>query len=134
MVFSALLFLFIAMPMIELALLIQVGQWVGAPRTIALVIVTGVVGAWLARQQGAQVLRRLQQDLVRGETPAPLLIDGALILVAGLLLITPGILTDGIGFLLLIPVTRREIRVWMRRWLEKKLRDGSLRIHFGGPM
>ena len=133
MIFSILLFLFIAMPIAEIALLLRVGEWIGGSETIALVIGTGVVGAWLARQQGAQVLRRMQRDLQTGETPAPLLIDGFLIFVAGLLLITPGIITDVVGFLLLVPLTRREIRVWIRRWLEKKMKDGSVNVRIGGP-
>ena len=63
--------------------------------------------------------------------PAPRVLDGLMILTAGLLLITPGIITDTIGFLLLVPLVRNEIRVWMRRKLERKLRDGSVQIRFG---
>jgi len=109
--FSYLLVAFIVMPLIELWLLLQVGAHVGWKSTLALVIVTGVTGAWLARAQGAQVMREIQRDMANGVMPAPRLIDGAMILVAGVLLITPGLITDTLGFLLLLPPVRSQIRV-----------------------
>ncbi|HAS82811.1 MAG TPA: membrane protein FxsA [Verrucomicrobia bacterium] len=124
--FSYLLVAFIVMPLIELWLLLQVGAHVGWKSTLALVIVTGVTGAWLARAQGAQVMREIQRDMANGVMPAPRLIDGAMILVAGVLLITPGLITDTLGFLLLLPPVRSQIRVWMRRKLERKLREGTV--------
>ena len=131
MPFGALLFAFIAMPMLELWLLMRVGEMLGASRTILIVIVTGIVGASAARRQGAQVLRLIQQDLAQGQMPAPHMLDGMMIFAAGLLLLTPGLVTDAIGFLLLVPLVRNEIKQWMRRKLEKRLREGSMQIRFG---
>ncbi len=127
--FSYLLAVFIVMPLVELWLLLQVGEHVGWKGTLALVIVTGVTGAWLARTQGAQVMRDVRRDMANGVMPAPRLIDGAMILLAGVLLITPGLITDTLGFLLLIPPVRGQIRVWMRRKLERKLRGGTIALH-----
>ena len=123
--------LFIGMPVLEIWLLFQVSDMIGTLETVVLVIGTGVVGAGMARTQGAQILRLIQADLAQGQMPAPRVLDGLMILTAGLLLITPGIITDTIGFLLLVPLVRNEIRVWMRRKLERKLRDGSVQIRFG---
>jgi UPF0716 protein FxsA len=130
--FGTLILAFIAIPLVELVLLLRVGGTIGVMRTIALVMVTGVVGAALARRQGAQVLRLIRNDLAEGRMPAPHMLDGAMILAAGLLLITPGLITDAAGLLLLVPAVRREIRVWMRRRLAEKLRDGSVHLHFDG--
>jgi UPF0716 protein FxsA len=131
MPFSLLLFAFITVPLVELWLLIRVGEYLGVGRTIMIVIITGVVGAAAARRQGANMLRLIQADLASGKMPAPHMLDGLMILVAGLLLVTPGLITDTIGFLLLVPVIRNEIRQWMRRKLEKKLKDGAVEIRFG---
>ncbi|MBI2204534.1 MAG: FxsA family protein, partial [Candidatus Rokubacteria bacterium] len=93
--------LFIAVPLAELALLIEIGRHVGVVTTIALVIVTGALGAALARHQGLGVLRDMRGQLAAGQVPASSLVDGLIILVAAALLITPGILTDTVGFLCL---------------------------------
>ena len=105
--FPLLVILFVGVPMAELAVLIRVGQWFGVVPTLALVLGTGVLGASLARWQGAQVMRRIQVDLQEGRMPADALIDGLLILIAGLVLLTPGLITDLCGFALLIPPIRQ---------------------------
>ncbi|MGQ9658763.1 MAG: FxsA family protein [Thermochromatium sp.] len=97
---------FIALPLIELYVLIRVGSGIGALPTILLSILTAIMGVWLVRHQGFGVLRRVRDLLDRGEVPAIELLDGALILAAGLCLLVPGFLTDGLGFLLLIPPLR----------------------------
>ena len=104
--FLRLLLLFTIVPLVELFLLVKLGTVVGVGPTVALVIFTGVLGAWLARQQGLGVLRRLSEDLAEGRLPAEALIDGLLILIAGAVLLTPGLLTDALGFLLLVPQSR----------------------------
>ena len=96
-----LLFAFTFIPLVELLLLIQIGKHVGLGWTLALVISTGLAGAWLARREGLHAVRRLLKDFLESRGPADSLIDGGLILVAGCLLITPGILTDLAGFALL---------------------------------
>ncbi len=108
--FVRLLLLFTAVPLVELFLLVKMGTVVGVGPTIALVIFTGVLGAWLARQQGLGVLHRLRVELAEGRLPADALIDGLLILVAGAVLLTPGLLTDALGFVLLVPPSRAVVR------------------------
>ncbi|HBW16590.1 MAG TPA: exlusion protein FxsA [Desulfovibrio sp.] len=103
---SRLFLLFALVPFLELYLLVQVGTVIGAAPTILLVILTAVVGAWLARTQGLGVMARVQNDLARGIMPGQALIDGFCILLAGLLLLTPGFLTDVVGLLLLLPPFR----------------------------
>ncbi len=108
--FLRLLFLFTVVPLIELFLLVKIGTVVGVWPTVALVVLTGALGAALARQQGLGVLKRLNADLATGKLPTNALIDGALILVAGAVLLTPGLLTDAFGFFLLIPQGRAMVR------------------------
>jgi UPF0716 protein FxsA len=108
--FLRLLLLFTVVPLVELFILVKLGSVVGVLPTIALVILTGVLGAWLARQQGLGVLKRLTTDLDQGRLPAEALIDGLLILIAGAVLLTPGLITDGLGFYLLIPQGRAAVR------------------------
>jgi UPF0716 protein FxsA len=105
-----LLLLFTAVPLVELALLFWIAQHTGPLFTLGLVIGTGVVGAGLARQQGLRCWLDVQRQMARGELPADSLLDGLMILVAGALLITPGVLTDLMGFALLVPPIRRLIR------------------------
>jgi UPF0716 protein FxsA len=109
-VFLRLLLLFTLVPLVELYLLIRIGGVIGVVPTIAIVVVTGALGAALARRQGLGVLRRLQEDLAGGRPPTDALIDGLLILVAGAMLLTPGLITDAAGFLLLVPAGRKVVR------------------------
>jgi UPF0716 protein FxsA len=102
-----LLLLFIGLPLIELYFLIRVGSEIGAMPTIALSVLTAVLGTWLVRRQGFSLLMRVRDQFDRGDMPAFEMLDGALILVAGLFLLLPGFLTDTLGFLLLIPPLRR---------------------------
>jgi UPF0716 protein FxsA len=98
--------LFIGVPLIEIAVFIQVGGWIGLWPTIAVVILTAALGSWLLRMQGLQTLVRVQQSFERGEVPVADLFDGLCLLVAGALLLTPGFVTDAIGFLLFVPPFR----------------------------
>ena len=108
--FFKLLILFTVVPLIELALLIKLGQLTGTATTIAIVILTGVIGAGLARREGFKTWSRIQHNISQGISPADDMVDGLLILVAGAVLITPGLLTDTLGFALLIPPLRRIFR------------------------
>lgn len=98
--------LLLLVPLIEIALFIEVGDAIGLWPTIGVVILTAVLGAMLLRRQGLAVLGSVQGRLAAGENPGRLLADGAMILVAGVLLLTPGFLTDTIGFLFLVPPVR----------------------------
>ncbi|NQV26380.1 MAG: FxsA family protein [Rhodopirellula sp.] len=108
--FGRLLLLFVLMPLIELWLLILVGEHLGAATTIWLVLVTGFVGASLARRQGLQAWLAIQRETQQGKMPAAALVDAMMIFVAGLLLITPGMITDVVGFSLLVPPVRAFLR------------------------
>ena len=130
MILTSLLAAFILMPIIELAVLLKLHEVVGLVNTLAIVIVTGFVGAFLARAQGIMVLAQIRRDLAEGRMPAPRLMDGVMILIAGVLLITPGLITDTAGFLLLIPAVRAIIRARLRQKLEEKLRGGAANITF----
>ncbi len=101
--------LFIILPLVEIALFIQVGGLIGTLPTVLLVVATAAAGIALLRHQGLATLRRAQDTLGRGEVPALSLLEGAALLVAGALLLTPGFLTDALGFLLLIPPLRRRL-------------------------
>lgn len=125
--FARLLLLFTVVPLVELALLVQLGRWMGLVPTVALVLLTGVLGAALARQQGLRTLARLRADVDAGRMPADALIDGLMILVAGAVLLTPGLLTDLLGFALLVPATRRALRRAVRARFEHRfvVRSGT---------
>ncbi|MCM0612598.1 FxsA family protein [Marinobacter sediminum] len=103
---SVFLFLFIVMPVAEMAVLIKVGGIIGVINTIGLVLLTAVIGAWLLRQQGLATLLKANQRLNSGELPAKEVAEGLILAVGGALLLTPGFITDTIGFLCLIPGTR----------------------------
>ena len=106
MMFIKLLLIFIIVPLVELAILLKVGSYIGLLPTLGVVILTGILGAALARQQGFMILNRIRTDIGSGRVPAHEIIDGFLILIGGIVLLTPGFLTDLFGFLLLIPLTR----------------------------
>ena len=111
---------FSIIPVVEIYLLIQIGTIFGALTSIALVIVTGFLGAYLARIQGLRTLFRIQESLREGRMPSGELLDALLIGVAGLVLLTPGFLTDTIGFILLVPSSRNVIKSWLRRQIEAR--------------
>lgn len=108
-IFQILLLIVLVIPFAEIYLLLGVGSIIGAFPTILLVVFTAVLGAFLLRQQGFVTFRRFQESLARGEIPAYEMIEGPLILVGGALLLTPGFITDVLGFACLIPATRKKI-------------------------
>jgi UPF0716 protein FxsA len=114
--------LFIGVPMLELAVLIEVGSRIGTLTTVALLIADGVIGAALARAQGVGTLRRLQTELAQGRMPTDALVDGAIILVSAALLLTPGLVSDVIGLLGLLPPVRALIKRALWRRIERAVR------------
>jgi len=106
-ILNSLFLLFLLVPIIEIYLLIQVGGIIGAVPTIAMVILTAVVGSALIRQQGFTTLQRARQGMAAGQVPAMEMMEGVALLIAGALLLTPGFFTDTLGFLLLVPPIRR---------------------------
>lgn len=126
--FRTLALLFVGIPLAELALLVQVGRWVGLGPTLALVLLTGIAGAWLARAEGLRVLLGARSELAAGRMPSQALMDGVAILVGGAVLLTPGLLTDLFGFALLLPPTRRAIQRAIRTRLQRRLEDGTFQM------
>lgn len=110
-----LLIALIVVPLIEIALFIQVGGWLTLWPTLAIVVATALLGAWLLRQQGLRVLGELRRSLEELDDPAPPLAHGAMILFAGALLLTPGFLTDAVGLSLMVPRVRMALFDWARR-------------------
>lgn len=102
-----LLVLFVIVPVVEIFFLIQVGSIIGAFSTILLILATAIVGAYLLRQQGLSTLSRFQKNLSSGNLPAQEIIEGVLLAIGGALLMTPGFVTDAMGFFCLIPFTRK---------------------------
>lgn len=130
---SRLLLLFVGVPLLELFILIRVGQLVGLLPTIALVVVTGVAGGILARLEGLRTIWKIRSELAHGRLPGGALLDGFAILIGGALLLTPGILTDVVGFSFLLPPTRKLFLGRIRKSLNRRLKSGAIRItHFGG--
>ncbi len=126
-----LLLLFLLTPAVELGLLIQVDRLIGFWPTIGLIVATGLAGSYLARREGLQTWRRLNERLTQGDLPGKELMDGVIILVSGALLVTPGVLTDAFGFLGLLPPTRAIIRRLLMRRFQSKVQEGSMQIQFG---
>ena len=117
--FARLLILFIAVPLVELALLIKLGSAIGLWPTVLIVIATGALGAALAKSQGTRTVWTIRREMAEGKPPGESLVNGLLILVGGVVLLTPGLLTDVLGFCLLVPVTRK----WFRTRLLARLRE-----------
>ncbi len=115
-----LIFLFILLPWLELAILIELARRFGLLETFILVIFTGVLGASLARTQGLNAVRRIQAAVAEGRLPTTEIVDGFLIFCAGLVLITPGMITDAIGFALLIPQARLAVRNFLINYFKGK--------------
>ncbi len=121
--------LFLVVPIAELYVIVQVTHGIGVPETILLLIGISVVGAWLAKLAGIGVLNRLQQTVRQGKVPSAELVDGALVLFAGALMITPGVLSDCLAILLLLPPSRAVVRHAVLR----RIRAGGFVTVVGRP-
>lgn len=137
--FSLLLILFVTVPLIEVWLIVTAGGVLGPVPTVGIIFVTGIVGAAVARWEGVKALRRVQGALAEGRLPGQELVSGLLILVGGVLLLTPGFLTDAVGFTCVLPPTRELIAAGLRRVLARQLKSGGIRfgssatiVDFGG--
>ncbi len=125
MFFTKLLILFVIVPVTELYILIEVGKKIGSLTTIGIIILTGIIGAYLVKSQGFMILKKIQNDLNEGIMPGDSLIQGAIILAGGILLLTPGFVTDIIGFIFLIPVSRNIVKKYLLKWLKGKIKEGN---------
>jgi UPF0716 protein FxsA len=113
--FPMLLAGFVAVPVVEIALFVVVGRRIGVLPTVGIVLLTALIGASLVSRQGRGAIEAVRAELVAGRFPGPQLAHGAMILVAGALLLTPGFLTDAVGFSLLVPAVRELVRRWAVR-------------------
>ncbi|BCR04750.1 membrane protein FxsA [Desulfuromonas versatilis] len=127
--FIRLLLVFTIVPLTELYVLIKVGGLIGLPSTMGLILLTGIAGAYLARTQGFDLLRSIQAELAAGRIPAEQLLDGAMVLAGGILLLTPGFCTDLFGFILLAPPSRRLFKRVLKVWLQRLMDQGTISIH-----
>ena len=123
-----LLLLFTLIPLLELAILIEIGRRIGTAETLVLILGTGALGAYLARRQGLGVLQRIREEIAAGRPPTHTVVDGVIILVAAALLITPGVLTDVLGFLCLVPATRRAIKSLLWRAFTRAIGRGRAQV------
>jgi len=126
--FGLLVFLFTVVPAVELYLLFKIGGQIGAFNTMFIVLFTGVVGAALAKSQGLSILMKIQNDFNRGQLPTNQIIHGLMVFAGGLLLLTPGFMTDILGLSLVMPGPRHLLMVWVKHAIEKGLQSGN--IHF----
>ena len=125
--------LFTLVPLLELYLLVTIGQYMGVGPTIALVAVTGMAGAALARREGRKALASYQAALAKGELPEDGILSGLLILAGGVMLITPGVLTDAFGLAMMIPPVRRGVAKLVKRRLQARIASGDVQVMHIGP-
>lgn len=127
-----LILLFVTVPVIELILLLQIGARIGFYPTVGLVLTTGVLGGAMARSQGLKVFAAVQSRMAQGQLPGEALLDGLAVLIGGAFLLTPGVLTDVLGFSLLIPITRGWLKRRVRQRLERQIREGMVNVRVMG--
>jgi UPF0716 protein FxsA len=136
MIALGLFLLFTVVPLLETWLLIEVGRAVGGAQTVFWLFAMGVAGAWLGKRAGTGVLRQVQQDLRSGKSPADSVIEGLMVVIGSVLLITPGLMSDLTGLLLFIPPVRRwlapRFKGWMLRWLAGRGSSGGFSFSVGG--
>lgn len=123
--FARLLLLFILVPILELGIFLALGDSLGLSKTLAIIIFTGILGAALTKSQGGKALASFQEAMANGKMPHREIVDGLLILIAGAVLLTPGFLTDTVGFLLLLPPVRAVLRSVLTEKLKDKLKVSS---------
>ncbi|TDL77633.1 membrane protein FxsA [Rhodococcus qingshengii] len=120
--------LIIVIPAIDIGVLLLSGKTIGFLPTIAFIILTGVVGAYLAKREGLQTIKRVQEQLSYGQIPGESLLDGICILIGATLLLTPGFITDVFGFFLLFPPSRKPFKLLMINALRKRIEKGNIKI------
>jgi UPF0716 protein FxsA len=123
---------FALVPLLELYILIKIGGYLGAFQTIALVVLTALLGVVLARFEGLKTLQQIRNSLAQGIVPAEEMVDAVLIFVGGILLIIPGVLTDLCALVLLIPYSRTIFKRWLRRRFDRMIATGNVRLHYYG--
>ncbi len=130
---SRLLLLFITVPLVEMMTLVYVSKFIGLGGTLLLIVFTGVIGASLARMQGLEVLREIQNNMAKGNPPALTLVEGLLVLIGGIVLLTPGILTDALGFSLMIPKFRKKTAQLLSAKFKSNIKSGINNQFYSRP-
>ena len=125
--------LFVIIPIVELMILIELGRVLGLFPTLLLILLTGVGGAILARLEGLRVFFQFRDAIAQAQIPGQAILDGLSVLIGGAFLITPGVLTDFLGFSLLLPPSRRWIQRRLRARLEQQIKDGTIHVVGMGP-
>ena len=135
-----LIILFTLLPIAELVVILQFNNAlsaltnpiIGTILTVITVLGTGVLGAWLAKQQGLKTLAAIQESLARGQMPTDELIDGAIIIAGGVMLLAPGFISDVVGIFFLAPPTRLITRAWLKRWFKRQFDQGRIFVRASG--
>lgn len=130
---GALFVVFVVVPLVEIYVLVQVGQVIGAGWTIALLLLDAILGTWLIKHEGGRAWRSLQEALRSGRMPATEIADGALILIGGTLMLAPGFITDAFGILLILPFTRPVFRRLLAAAVGRRLVMGAVDVRRPGP-
>ncbi len=120
--------LIILIPALDIGVLLFSGKKIGVWPTITLIILTGIIGAYLAKREGLQTIRRVQEQLSYGQLPGDALLDGICILIGGTLLLTPGFITDVTGFIFLFPPTRKPIKILIIKMWQRRINKGNIKI------
>ncbi|MEH7157628.1 FxsA family protein [Neobacillus drentensis] len=120
--------LIILIPALDISLLLVSGKAIGLWPTIALIILTGILGAYLAKREGLQTIRRVQEQLSYGQLPGDALLDGICVLIGGTLLLTPGFITDITGFFFLFPPSRKAIKSFIIKMWQRRINKGRIKI------
>lgn len=124
--FWLLLFIFIIVPIIEIAIFIWTGGFIGVWGVISLILLTGILGTIIVRYEGMQTMRRVQNTLQKGEVPTDEMLTGLLIIIGSILLITPGFFTDIVGFLIVFPLTRRPFILLLKKIIRNMIDKGTI--------
>ena len=128
--FMRLVLLFTVTPVVELAILFKLNDYIGLGYTIGIVLLTGLIGAYMAKSQGKIILSRIRLEMQDGRMPGEELLNGLCVLIGGVLLLTPGILTDSLGFILVFPITREIVKIYLKRKLRDMIEEGKVNYYF----
>lgn len=122
------IFFLIVIPAMEIGILLLSGKTIGAIPTVLLIILTGILGAWLAKKQGIETIRKAQEQMQYAQIPSEAILDGLCILIGGLLLLTPGFITDIVGIFLLLPISRNKIKPLLLTTIRKMIDRNKVTI------
>ncbi|WP_026476728.1 FxsA family protein [Alkaliphilus transvaalensis] len=125
-----LILLFTIIPIVELALILKLNSYIGLSYTLLIVLLTGVAGAYLAKKEGRGILNNIKMDMAQGRMPGDELVNGLCVLIGGAFLLTPGLLTDVTGFILVIPFTRGVLKSFIKRRLRQMVEDGTFTFYY----